>query len=506
MNKFKLAFIVSVLLLAMTVGVSSAALPGTGWWTFYQIQNVSNTPGSLTMTAYDSASTSTYSSSEFSFDAGSALAYNPGISPNYPTGDLIGFSSDLPSGFQGSVAISSNVEIVAIAQLGNNSVGTVGSGGHATSFYQGIGSNFTDTKINFPTVKHNFSGQSTTFFVQAAGAEATVTMTYYMNNGSTYDQTVTIDANKMFVFDPANAGVPAGSTLPASSNPSLGAAVAESISGVIAGVVVEHPHTGSPAAYVLSTRGLIASDADTTIIAPTIKNAFNGGTTGFSVQNTGSNPALAEITLTVTNATNTSLIGNVYTDQEVIPAGGSTVFSVFRDNLGGMPAGTFAAAVVTSIDNATYDPQPIAGTVNETNNFGKATYAAFSNSSATTTVGLPLVKEMFGGGTTGVTVVNVGSLPTKIFASYTDQNGNVREFETVATVAPGAAVPLFKVYTNPLSRFTGLANFASLLNTKNSVIIRSDGVQPIVALAQESDQDASNGLLDVKNYEGFALP
>jgi pyruvate/2-oxoacid:ferredoxin oxidoreductase beta subunit len=117
-----------------------------------------------------------------------------------------------------------------------------------------------------------------------------------------------------------------------------------------------------------------------------------------------------------------------------------------------------------------------------------------------------MVKEMFFNNTTGVAVVNVGDAPTKFYASYTDQNGVLREFETVDTVAPGAAVSFFKVFTNPGGKFTGLTNFGDLEGTKNSVSISGDGVQPIVALAQESDQYSMDGVLDVKNYEGFIIP
>lgn len=505
MKKVYISICFALVFVMLVAGTGAAALPGTGWWTFYQIQNVGSKTEELTMMAYDSLSSAKYSSSSFSFDPGEALAYNPGLLPNYPSGDRIGFTTELPSGFQGSVTISSNVEIVAIAQIGNNTVGTVGSGGNATSFYQGIGGSFADTKVSFPTVKHNFAGQTTTFYVQAADADANVTITYKMNDGKTYTQTKTILANRMFMFDPLNAGVPAGSTAPAAVNPSLGAATVVSTTGKIAGVVVEHPHTGSPAPFVLSTRGLIGTDSGTTIIAPTIKNTFNGGMTGFSVLNTGTGSALVEIVLTVTNASNTSLIGKVYKHQEVIPAGGSTVFSSFRDNLGGLPTGTFAAAVVTSLDTVTYDPQPLVGTVNETNNFGKATYSAFSKDSATTKVGLPMVKEMFANSTTGVAVVNVGTDSTYFYATYTDQNGIVRKFRTTEEVAPGAAVSFYTVYKNLNNKFTGLANFSALYGTKNSVVIESDGIQPIVALAQESDQYPWDGLLDVKNYEGFGL-
>ncbi len=503
MKKLFVGLVVTALAIMLLTSSATAALPGGGWWTFYQVQNAGTGNGALTMTAYDSASTATYTSQEFTFAPGAALAYHPGLAPTYPTGDRIGFTTELPSGFEGSVMISASVPVLAIAQLGNNSSGSVGAGGYASSFYQGVGSEYTDTVLNFPTVKHNFGGQTTTFYIQAAGSSANVTITYTMNDGSTYSDTETIGANKMVMFDPLGAGVPAGAAGAAAVSPSLGAAQVVSTTGNIAGVVVEHPHTGSPAPIALATRGLTAADTDFTLIAPTIKNDFNGGTTGFSVQNTGGADALVEITLTVTNASNAALIGDVFTDTEIIPAGGSTVFSVHRDNLGGMPAGTFAAAIVESISDATHTPQKLAGMVNEANNMGKATYAAFAQSAATTKVGLPMVKEMFSNNTTGVAVVNVGTAATKFYATYTDQNGVVRSFETAATVAPGAAVSFFTVYLNPGGKFTGLADFSVLNGTKNSVSITAD--QPIVALAQESDRNAADGVLDVKNYEGFAL-
>ncbi len=494
MKKIFVGLSITILSIMLLSGAVTAALPGAGWWTFYQVQNVGTTDGNLMMVAYDSASSTTYDSDQFTFSPGQALAYHPGLPPTYPSGDRIGFTTDLPSGFEGSVALSSSVPVVAIANLGNNPSGSVGvTGGTASAFYQGVGSDFTDTVLSFPTLKHNFYGQTTTFYVQAAGADADVTITYTVGT-DTYSQTESIGANQMVMFDPAGAGVPANV---------LGAATVESTTGNIAGVVVEHPHTGAPAKFALSTRGLTANDTDTVLAAPTIKNAFYGGTTGFSVQNTGSNDAMVEITLTVTNATDPSLIGDVFTDTEVIPAGGSTVFNPTRGNLGGMPAGTFASAVVESLDDATYDPQPLAGTVNETNAMGKAVYTAFAQSSATTDIGVPLVKEMFSNNTTSVAVVNVGSAPTIIYASYTDQNGILREFHTVDPVAPGAAVNFFKVYSNPGGKFTGLADFSVLLGTKNSVTF--SGTEPIVAIAQESDQKSSDGIIDVKNYEGFSL-
>ena len=486
--------------------VVMAELPGGGWWSFYQIQNVGGVAGTLQMEAYATGTGgSTYYSDSFILADGGALAFHPGLAPTYPTGDRIGFTSDLPSGFQGSAVLMADVPIVAVTQIGNNTSGSVGAGGTATSFYQGIGGTAAASRVSFPTVKHNFNGQTTTFYVQAAGGDAQVTITYNMNDGSVHVQSTTIEANRMFMFDPANASpaVASSSCGAADTSPCMGAATVVASTGSIVGVAVEHPHLGSPAPFVLSTRGFTVADEDTTIFAPTIKNGFNGSTTGFSVQNVGSVQTTAYITLTVTNASNPALIGNKYYDSETINPGSAVVFSVYRNNLGGMPVGTFASAVVSA-------GQPLVGAVNESKSQAntpggkaKAVYAAFAQSAATDVVALPLVKELFNGKTTGVTVVNAGDTPTIFIATYTDANGVTRQFQTTATYGTGEAVSFFQVFQNSGGKFTGLADFSVLEGTKNSVVITTNNGESVIALAQESDRAARE--LDIKNYEGFSL-
>lgn len=507
-RKISVVGLTLILLLTLVSNVS-AALPGGGWWVFYQVQNVGSTAGTLAMQAYRTGDSTAYSGS-FTIGAGQALAFHPGLAPTYPSGDRIGFTPELPSGFAGAVVLSADVPIVAVAQVGNNQSGSVGvSNGTATAFYQGIGGEFAATTINFPTVKHNFSGQTTTFYVQAAGADANATITYRMNDGSVHTQNTNITANHMFVFDPANATPPVASTNcgAAATSPCLGAATVQSTSGPIAGVVVEHPHTGSPAAFVLSTRGFTPQDADTTIFAPTIKNDFNGGTTGWSVQNTGGVATTVYVTFTVTNKQPgvPVNIGDRFYAQEVVGPGQAVVFSVYRNNLGGMPAGVYASGVASAA-------QPLVGSVNESKaqpntpgGYAKAVYSCFGQSLATDKVALPMVKEMFSGNTTGVAVVNAGTGPTRFIATYTDANGVARRFQTVRTdIQPGEAVSFFQVFQNSGGQFqilSGMSAFSELQGTKNSVVITSSNGQPIVALAQESDRAQQR--MDIKNYEGF---
>ena len=505
MKKFVVVVIVMVTLLGVSlVAAETSALPGGGWWVFYQIANVGGSDGTLMMQAYQEGDATDYIGADFVIVDGGALAFHPGLDPTYDPGNpaaggRIGFDPELPDGFEGAVVISSDVPLAAVAQLGNNDSGSVGvDGGTATAFYQGIGGEKIDTKVMFPTVKHNYNDQTTTFYVQAAGADADVTITYQMNDGTVHTQQTTITANHMFVFDPANATPPVASTDCGSSatSPCMGAATVESTSGPIAGVVVEHPHSGSPAAFVLSTRGFTPADQDTKIIAPTIKNDFHGGTTGWSVQNAGTVTATVNVTFTVTNADEEALIGNQYFDSEEIGPGKAVVFSKYKDNLGGMPAGTFAAAIATS-------DQPLVGAVNEAKSMdnvpdgkAKAVYACFGASSATDTIAAPMVKEMFNGKTTGVAVVNVGNQAATIIATYTDANGVAATCQTEVPVEPSAAFSFYKAFEK-----AGLTGVRPGEGSKNSVVYTTDNGEPIVALAQESDPTAK--ALDIKNYEGF---
>lgn len=508
------AALIAVMVIPAAAQSIPAGPPGTGYWVFWQVQNIDTAAGAISMTAYEveGGDGDSVNSLSFNIGQGNALAYHPGLAPTFDNGgDRIGFSSDINFS-KGSAVISSDVDVVAIAQLGNNNSGTVGGGGKATSFYQGIGSTNASQTVNFPLVKNDFNGQTTTFYVQSAGSDANVTITYKMNDGSTATETRTIGANRMWEFSPVNAVEGDGSKIDTgcsgggATSACQGAATAVSSSGSIVGVVVEHPTVGAPAALALSTRGLTDADQGTKLLAPIIKNAFNGSTTGFSVQNVGTAAATVDINLTVTNASDAALIGNTYNETVTIQPGAAEIFIAARNNLGGMPAGTFASATVES------NGSQLVGTVNENNKGQKAVYAAFctegcgsAGTAATKTkLAAPLVKDFFNGKTTGLVVANAGTAATKMKATYVDASGTTRVIESTQDVPAGGAVSFFSVNTNPGTRFTavsGVTNFADFFNSKNSVIVESTTGQPIVAVAQESARDSSG--LDIKNYEGF---
>lgn len=510
-------FTMLIILALLFVGVSSLAaqssIDGSGWWTNFTIQNTTSSTATVVTTGYNPTTSDTYSNNTV-LNGNTSVIFHPGLSANCPvtvntanSGCRIGLSPSLPAGFQGSVVVSSDSPVVAVTALNNNSSGSVGvSTGAARSSYQGIDGSATDTTLYFPTVKRDFSGQSTVFFIQAAGADANVTITYKMNDGSTHTQTQLISANKMFAFSPAsatptvqscNGGNGGGSAVAAC----FGGATVTSSSGPIAGVVVEYIDGASVADYVLASRGLTTNDAGTELIAPAMKNDFNEATTGATILNTSGSTATVDITSTVTNVSSgcSADAGDVFTQQVTIPGNSSIVVNRFQGNTGtGNPNCTFYTMKAES-------NQPIVMTVNENREYlgatVKAVYAGFNVASATDTLFFPLSKEYFNGQTSGLSVVNAGGSATKITGTFTCDSG-VHVVETSSNVAAGAAVSFFNL-SGGASGFTAVSGGMPPAGVKCSVVMTSAGGQPLVGLGQESDRNASDGVLDITNYEGF---
>lgn len=520
----KIAFVFSIVFLVALIITTSAwaDLPGTGWWSGLFVQNIGGDSGVVQMTAYDSQSSSIFGSEKFSFDYGQALIYDPGKTAGYPANNYIGFSPSLPQGFEGSVVLEASVPIAAVSELANYRNGGVGvTGGTAAARYQGMSSEAVDTTLSVPTIKNNFVGQTTTVFVQAAGQDASVTIVYNMANGASFDQTVAIEANRMYMFDPGTAGVPSsGCGFDGNTSPCHGSAVITSTTGQIAAIVVEHAHQGSPAGFALSTRAQTSSDQDTILYHPTTKNNFWGHMdAGATIMNVGTGPALVRITLSVTNVDRNSSaqIGETFVDYEEIQPGESAVFSRWRNNMGGMPEGTFAAAVVESITGPvpgfpdTYELQNLVGSTNDrkvmpnvTGGLGLTLYAGFADQNKTNHISAPIVRERVDGITSGITVQNVGDAPANMtFYYYEYGTDNVYTFETKDPVAVGKATVTTLLSQQGADRFNivdGFSSWSELNNKQFSVIVSSD--QPIIGLNSEY---AIADNRDMANYETINL-
>lgn len=513
--KRKTAFIVLItLILTATIsGVVNAQLPGTGWWTAYIVQNMGASTGYIMMQAFDSQSTSTFGSETFGFDPGGGLIYDPGKSPDYSSGgSYIGFSSSLPSGFEGSLVLSGDVPMAAAAQLSNYANGSVGSSsGAASGMYQAISSDTSDIELLFPIIKNNWSNAKTSLYIQAAGADANVTVTYNMGDGSTYTVNQFIEENKMYMFDPSAAGVPSSDCGDDFNySPCFGAATATADNN-IAGVVVEHPYSGSPIGAILSTRALTKDDQDTVLFAPNIKNDFYYAEATACVMNVGTADALVRATITVTIGPNE---GAVYVQDLVIQPDKTQCYSKWLNTLGGMPKGNFASARIESINEGTYIAQPLVGSTNHSKFQGsipmgraRENHYLYAISSATDMVFTPLVKEFSDQFTGGLTVVNVGDQPDRIFFEYYDYASDTAyEFWSSESIQPGAAIDAGRVSYNESDRFEndGSWNFEDMRNKQFSVITYSENGEEIISLTTIYDKYwAYNKFYDMMSYEGI---
>ncbi len=504
-------------LLVMTTIVGGAfaqsTLPGTGWWTAFQVANVStSTTGNVTMSAYSTtdATVADTNSQSFAFDTNrQAFLFHPGLASNYSTGGTnIGFSSPLATGFVGSAVVSSDVDVRAVLQIGNNPIGTAGiSGGRANAFSQGLDASKTGATMFFPLMKNAVGSQTTLYSVQAIGADANVTITYRYGT-STKTDTHLIKANRQYTFSPAAAAVPNGSV--------GSATVTTNTSGAtLASTVVEYNSASVPASIALSTRGFVASDAGAKLSAPIWKKGFVGGNSGFSVQNIGTSSATVDAEFTIVGVQGATgwVVGDKFVVNNVaIPSNESTIFGFYNiqsfnptknGNPVTIPDGLLAAVTVTAQGSG----GQLVGVVNESNNTGKAAYQAFANGG--TNLSLPIVKEMFPAAspnTTAISVQNVGGVATNITITYQGTGGN--RVYTYNNLQPGRSVTSFKCGSTPAGStdcvlFTGQAPTSGTLY---SVTITSSAA-PVIAIAQETDQRAisSTSKIDVKNYEGFII-
>lgn len=518
MKKLRYTIIITLIVFFAITGVVRAALPGTGWWSALWMQNISTDSGTVTMTAFDSdaAGLGDETSETFTFGASKSLVYDPGKDTNYNEGgNIIGFKNELDAGFEGSVILSSTVPAASVSQIANYPNGNVGGTGTATAMYQGISKDILDTTLLAPTIKHNYSKATTTLYIQAAGGDAEVTVDYTMADGGTYSQTASIPANRSFLFDPMNAGVPYENCgYDTMVSPCFGSAVITATAN-IAGVLLEHPHSGTPVTYVQAIRLSSPSDISTKLYVPAVKNNFCGssgcGTAGAEVMNVGTEDAEVTIRLIVsklgTNAAAGVSKGDVFTDSAIIPPGENYNFSKWNDNLGGLPVGTMAAAVIESTNG-----QPLVGASNDTKtqpNYPetvKIKYSLFSDDLATPEAYVPMIKEFYGIFTGGVDVQNVGNNPDYINIEYHAYGSDdVCTLRTKEMVPVGGAAETHWVSVIGQSQFTlsgDCNNFGWLAGKQFSIKAYTDNGEDIVMMATENTPQSQ---LDISRYEGVNL-
>jgi len=241
------------------------------------------------------------------------------------------------------------------------------------------------------------------------------------------------------------------------------------------------------------------TEADNKIYCPVIKSEFVNRTTGMTIANTSNADVTVKVTYTVYQGAN---VGSTYTQNGVtIPANGSVVFSRFNSNMGGMPDGNLAAAVVELVGSTN---SILVGVVNESNFSGtpvRATaYTCFGEDSATNRLAAPLFKRNVAGVTSALVVQNVGANDVTMTATFKCGTSSPETVTTDSPIAPGSSFNF--------SGFAGAPRMDNVPFGQNcavTVTVPSGG--KIVGIAQETAQFGTvQPNLNTKNYEAFNLP
>lgn len=483
------------ILFGVTSLASAQTLPGSGWYSTAVIQNVGSAAATVHLDVYSQTGSAAPATADITpqIAPGASRVFFPGSGGASGNVDV---SSPLPGNFSGSMVVSSDQPVVAIGQITNFQFSQFGvgiAGGYASEQYRGSPAN--SSTLNYPLVKSSFGGKTTIFTVQAAGADVTATATILTSDGTSHTKQLTISANRSVTFGPQDGFAPAVVNTNCGTNPNTSPCFGSlTVTGNnnIAGVALEFEDGKSPATAVQAASMFGTEDVGSTVLCPIIKNDFAGNhrTTGMSIANTGTDTA--NVTATFTSST-----GQTFTEgPHAITAGKSFVFSAFAPaTIGGMPAGTLAAAKVTS------DKPTIVGVVSERNISGApvkfTTYTCFNPANATAKIAAPVFKQNFGNNTTGIQVQNANTTgDVNVSATFSCDSGTTT-YGPIASgpLAPGASFNYFRPAGVPTNKLC-------------AVTLDAGGANKIVAIMNESS-DLFPGTvtfnLNTKNYEGFNL-
>ncbi len=469
----KISIIMLMLLLVLSVGLVSAGpndLPGSGWTSGQQIQNVGNASGTVNLTAYDQAG-SPYNCGD--------QALNPGESYTYlPQNDC----ATMPAGFEGSAVASADQPIAAIVNVANLSVGS------AAGQYTGTDGSAVSNSIVFPLVKSNHAGRTTTFYVQNASNSTNTITANFVVNGVPYNNSYpNVPANAMVIVNPADAGVPLGT----------GNVGALTVTGTqpVAGSSLEHETTASVAVNLQASRAFVPNDFGSDLFCPLARYQFGGlnASSGLQVMNVSGGPETINVAYNVIFPVPRT-VGPIAAPNV---ADGASANFLQSDHLN---PGELASISVSSQGGG-----DLAAIVNDRadapNPKRVTTYSCFAEANATNNISLPLVKEDFFGNSTGIQVQNVGNSATTFTLTYITNNGDTIVLSNTDPIAPGASKTFYRINegaTTNINITTG--NASQLDGTVSGVTVTSS--EPIVAMANEANYNGVNPQ-DTKNYEGF---
>lgn len=392
MKKFVL---LAALLLALVVVTSVSAQPTT-YNTGFQIANLSSSDATVVIS---------YVNQDGTIDA----TVNATIPAN---GSVTYFPIGASSGFNGSVVISSDQAVAAIANV-------LGDGSAYGASYESFSSG--STTINLPLIMKDNFGFNTWFNVQNAsapgpGGSAVTVDISFSGAGASCNQTgVSIPAGAAKTFDQAtNSCLPAGY---------VGSATITATGGNIVATAME---TGS--ATLFAYNGF--KSGSTNPIIPLVQANNFGYSTGIQIQNTGGSATDVTVSYTAGSA------GSNCTETQTIAANSSATFGL-NSSCTGLGGSTFVGGAAVTANSTNQDLVVIVNQLNYNTNDKGAAYNGFDPATASSTVNFPLIMQDNFGYFTGFNVYNAGSSDASVTCTFSSGSNAPANINT--TVSAGSA-------------------------------------------------------------------
>lgn len=426
----------STLAVALLVSSLSPVLAFDSYDSGVQVQNLEGVAGTVDLLSYTEAGVESVVVSDDPIAANGSNTY---------------FATTLPlaDGFKGSMIVSADVQVAAIANI-------VTPGFTANASYLAAGNGA--TTVQLPLLMKNNSGYNTWYAVQNTSPDTNATIDIVYSDGVTInDQVIPPGASKSFRQADENHG---------DNDREVFSAIITSDQPIVAAVLEES--NSIMFAYTGFTGG------STNPVMPLINyQPAIGYQTGVQIQNIGN--ADTNVTVTYTPAVvNGNAIGTQCTETLTIAKGKSQTFALTAfapgesagENSTCADGVRFVGAGKVTTNSANQDLTVI---VNQLGTADGGAYGGFNPAAATPKVVLPLVQDRRGAGFeffTGINIMNVGAGNTTVTCSYT--NSAVTQS---AQLAPGGVMNILQnnviapnyagsgtCTTNPAMNIVGMAN------------------------------------------------
>lgn len=379
------------------------------WTSGFQVQNLASSDAAVVISYYNQDGTTAIPDVSDTIPAMSSKTYYPIAAP---------------SGFNGSVVISSNEELVAIANTLGDSPQYAAS---TESFSAGA------TSVKLPLLMRNNGGYYTWFNVQNTGsADASVTVQYVAGSSGSDHTTsaVTIKPGAAATFDQHDL-TSLGTTF-------VGSAVVSSTQPVVASVM----QVGEIYKNMMGYNGFIGGS--TQVNMPLIMANNSGFYTGFQVQNIGT----MATPVTVTYGTN---IGGTFAPAVETATLQPNESTTFLQNTGQWATPKYVGSATITAD------QPVVAIVNQVKVTGVAlgtAYDGFDPDAATNKASAPLIMANNSGYYTGVQIMNVGDSTAPVTVTY------------AANIAGTYAPPVETTTLEPGDSYNSIQNAGSWTGNK----------------------------------------